>query len=1062
MKTHFQIVSVTLLLGLNLFAATPPTPTISPNGGSFTAPVTVTLHVPPTANDPTGFQLRYTMDGSTPTATSTLFNPGAGLLIAKTNCTIKVKAFKGTDVSAEASATFTFTPPSQPQLRIMAFNIQLGGMGTDGRYDLLRTARYMANADIICINENRDAVPTIVSHLQTITGVQWYYRVFSTAGGIGNSVISRYDFTAAYKANPTPYKVFTASWTNQKAVGHAQLNINGTALNFFSTRIEYESQLVREKQLTELKNFMDGFAEPRIVAGDFNTNPGGTCIRWMTSPPSTGTVTLVDGSTSNISTSAWYDAWATAKSQGLASSYPENPNGNTHGGSRFDYVFISKAASNLLIRYCQQVDSRRQPLIHPYDPAVISSQRDYTYVDYGVRPSDHEPPVAQIQFTTGSVANQMPVVNAGSDKTITLPAGVTLTGTVTDDGLPNPPGAVSVSWSKVSGAGTVTFSAATALSTSATFSAAGTYVLRLTASDGALSGSDSVSVTVNPAPAPLPSPWEHRDVGATNIAGSASHNTGTFTISASGTDIYDSADAFHFVYQPFTGDGEIVANVTGIQNAGGTFSMAAVMFRESFNANSVHASMMVTHDGKAKFRRRASTGATTLSDGPAGAGTNPLPRWLKLIRGGNNFSAFTSPDGSTWTQIHTTQTVNMPATVYVGFMALRNDNAALCAATFTNVALRPLNLPPVISSSPTAMPNPAGAGQNVAFAVAASDPNGDALSYAWNFGDGTTGSGSAPTHAYSSAGSYTATVTVSDGRGGNAVGSISVTVNDWMQADVGAVGAAGSAAVTGGDAATINASGTDVYGSADAFRYVYKQLTGDGSIVAKVTSIQNTAEWAQAGVMMRESLAANSAHATMMVTRVDRAKFRRRYTAGGSTSSNGPGPGSGQVLPQWVKLERAGSTFKGYRSPDGVNWELIGTDTVNLPATVYVGVYSLSANNTVLGQAQLSSIAIGGSVQTASRSASTVRNSGDTLDLGVYSVKDKEKVYLALPCSEELGSAATLRWKASRDAALPKGLKVVRGNLIGTAKAEGTHCFTLRIKTLYGETTRSYRLTIGK
>jgi hypothetical protein len=206
MKILLQVISVTMFFGLNLFAATPPTPTISPNGGSFSAPITVSLHVPPTANDPSGFQLRYTTDGSTPTAASPLFNPGAGLLIAKINCTIKVKAFKGTDMSAEASASFTFTAPSQPQLRIMSFNIQLGGMGTDGKYDLLRTARYMANADIICVNENSSAIPTIVSHLQTLTGVPWYHRTYSTSGGIGNGVISRYDFTAAYKASPSPYK----------------------------------------------------------------------------------------------------------------------------------------------------------------------------------------------------------------------------------------------------------------------------------------------------------------------------------------------------------------------------------------------------------------------------------------------------------------------------------------------------------------------------------------------------------------------------------------------------------------------------------------------------------------------------------------------------------------------------------------------------------------------------------------------------------------------------------------------------------------------------------------
>jgi PKD repeat protein len=96
--------------------------------------------------------------------------------------------------------------------------------------------------------------------------------------------------------------------------------------------------------------------------------------------------------------------------------------------------------------------------------------------------------------------NQPPVVNAGSNQTITLPAAANLNGTVTDDGLPNPPAAVTVAWSKDSGPGIVTFANPAATTTTATFSVAGTYVLRLTANDSALPASATVTITVNPAP----------------------------------------------------------------------------------------------------------------------------------------------------------------------------------------------------------------------------------------------------------------------------------------------------------------------------------------------------------------------------------------------------------------------------------------------------------------------------------------------------------------------------------------------------------------------------------
>ncbi len=95
--------------------------------------------------------------------------------------------------------------------------------------------------------------------------------------------------------------------------------------------------------------------------------------------------------------------------------------------------------------------------------------------------------------------NQAPTVNAGNDQTINLPAGASLTGTASDDGLPNPPAAITNTWSQVSGPGTTTFGNANALNTSASFSSAGIYTLRLTVSDSSLSSSDDLIVTVNSA-----------------------------------------------------------------------------------------------------------------------------------------------------------------------------------------------------------------------------------------------------------------------------------------------------------------------------------------------------------------------------------------------------------------------------------------------------------------------------------------------------------------------------------------------------------------------------------
>ena len=109
--------------------------------------------------------------------------------------------------------------------------------------------------------------------------------------------------------------------------------------------------------------------------------------------------------------------------------------------------------------------------------------------------------------------NTAPVVNAGADRTITLPASTALAATATDDGLPSPPAQLTRSWTKVSGPGTVTFSSTTTLTPTVTFSAAGAYVLRLTVSDSVLTTSDDIAVTVNAATATGLTARYYRDPG---------------------------------------------------------------------------------------------------------------------------------------------------------------------------------------------------------------------------------------------------------------------------------------------------------------------------------------------------------------------------------------------------------------------------------------------------------------------------------------------------------------------------------------------------------------------
>jgi hypothetical protein len=96
----------------------------------------------------------------------------------------------------------------------------------------------------------------------------------------------------------------------------------------------------------------------------------------------------------------------------------------------------------------------------------------------------------------GPGENASPTVSAGPDQTITLPASAALDGTVSDDGLPNPPGGLTTIWTKESGPGVVSFGDTSAVDTTASFTVDGVYVLRLTADDGELTAYDEVTITV--------------------------------------------------------------------------------------------------------------------------------------------------------------------------------------------------------------------------------------------------------------------------------------------------------------------------------------------------------------------------------------------------------------------------------------------------------------------------------------------------------------------------------------------------------------------------------------
>ena len=134
-------------------------------------------------------------------------------------------------------------------------------------------------------------------------------------------------------------------------------------------------------------------------------------------------------------------------------------------------------------------------------------------------------------------------------------------------------------------------------------------------------------------------------------------------------------------------------------------------------------------------------------------------------------------------------------------------------------------------------------------------------------------------------------------------------------ADIGGPAAPGMASF--GGAITVSSRGWDVNGTSDQFTFVYRSLTGDTTLVARVDSLQNVDPWAQAGLMIRESLAANANHAYVLASAGSGVVFRSRKSAKAGTNQAKPLSGG---APAWLKLERRGSTFTASLSADGVTW----------------------------------------------------------------------------------------------------------------------------------------------
>ncbi len=177
---------------------------------------------------------------------------------------------------------------------------------------------------------------------------------------------------------------------------------------------------------------------------------------------------------------------------------------------------------------------------------------------------------------------------------------------------------------------------------------------------------------------------------AAQVSSFVEEPAGTYTIAASGADIWGTADEFHFAYKEITGDGSctIIAKVESLDNTD-PFAKAGVMIRNTLDPGARNAAVFVTPEQGTRFQYRNATDeiyeTTQFINDPNDP--NWAPKWVRVERNrGGLIRAKYSEDGSTWENF-TLQQISMSTPIYVGLAVTSHDAEAVCEAMLSNVTI---------------------------------------------------------------------------------------------------------------------------------------------------------------------------------------------------------------------------------------------------------------------------------------------------------------------------------------------------------------------------------------
>ncbi len=414
----------------------------------------------------------------------------------------------------------------------------------------------------------------------------------------------------------------------------------------------------------------------------------------------------------------------------------------------------------------------------------------------------------------------------------------------------------------------------------------------------------------------MPEGWTSADIGTVGIEGSVQCYDDGFDLSASGSDIWNTSDSFHYLYSQKQDDFEMTVKVDSLTKTH-AWARAGLMIRATDSPFSAHVLLAITPGKGISLTTRTGSGKSSSQVAQIEDVTAPI--WLKMQLFNSKVYAYSSQNGFDWSLVGTQKWYNTSGSVLAGLALCSVDNSKLAKANFSNFEL-----------------------------CAVRDTDGDRLTDLMEVLVHKTDKTKADTDG-DSVSDYDEVLRKTD-----PLRQDEALPEGWVKTDIGDVAASG-VTVAYGDTWRLSSSDRGYTTVDKSCNFTYTTLVGDGQIVAKFDKVE--LQSCDLMLMMRDSLEKNANEALVYSWGISYNRFL--WSSAEESSLNGGCESFGTHNGTYVKLIRNGGMISAFQSTDGVEWRALGnTSMPQLGDTLYVGVALTTFNTSAIYYAEVSNVQV--------------------------------------------------------------------------------------------------------